>query len=511
MVADLDAARCIAEVSAEQAELLVSPARPVVLLSALDGSPCSAAVAPSNPLIGVMLPYTPIHHLLFSSIDRPLVMTSANHSGQPIIFSDVEVAAKIAPFTGAILTHDRPIKVPCDDSVVRLVGGRLMPIRRARGYAPLPIRMNGSRLSTLAVGGELKNTFCVSTTEHAWVSQHIGDMENLETLSAFEASVSQFCDFYAVRPQVVAADLHPGYLSSKWARTHYPDRLLEVQHHHAHIAAVMAEHECDPAEPVIGIAFDGTGYGDDGTIWGGEVLIADAASYNRISHLSTVLLPGGDSAIKNPYRIALAHLHAAGIAWADDIASVVQLDSTETGLLRRQFEHGFACVPTSSMGRLFDAVASLLGLRHTVTYEAQAAIDLEVVAAGAGSSRRYEFSVSTTTFDAAPVVAGIVDDVRAGHDIGEIARGFHRAVADLVLVLALKSRQTQGLSTVALSGGVFQNALLTEQCVALLVDHGLNALTHRVVPPNDGGLALGQAYVAAHRLDSQPTNHMQET
>jgi len=504
MVPDLDTARRLAFVDEHEAMHLASPARPILLLRARPNE-LSELVAPDNPLVGVMLPSTPIHHLLFDLGLPPLVMTSANLSGEPLVHRDDDAAARLASLCDAVLTHDRAIHVPCDDSVVRLVGDVLLPIRRARGFAPLPVPVGHGRRAVLAVGGELKNTFCLASREHAWMSQHIGDMENLDTLDAFERSVAQFAALYAVRPDVVAVDAHPGYATAAWARRRHPDRVVEVQHHHAHIAAVMAEHECDPHRPVVGCAFDGTGYGSDGTIWGGEVLVADVDGYERVAHLVPVPLPGGDAAIRHPCRVALSHLAAAGVDWAGDLPPVGHLSSIERDLLRRQLDRDVACVPTTSMGRLFDAVASLLGLRHEVTYEAQAAIALETAAAGATSAgRKYSFGLGNGLIDQRPVVAAIVDDLRAGVDIAAIALAFHEAVVVAVVTVAERVRAESGIDVVALSGGVFQNALLTQRCVHALQRAGLRALTHHLVPPNDGGLALGQAFVAAHRVSGAP-------
>lgn len=504
MVRDLAQAAEFAEISSGEAALLQSPARPLVLLQARRVSALSELVAPGNPLIGIMLAYTPVQHLLLDGSMPPLVMTSANQGGTPIIHRDDDVD-RLKALSDAVLTHDRPIHVPCDDSVVRLVGDRLLPIRRARGYAPIPVAMPGSRRSVLAVGGELKNTFCVASGGHAWVSQHIGDMENLETLDAFDATVGLFETMYAVTPELVAADAHPGYLSSKWARTSGRSPVLEVQHHHAHVAAVMAEHGLDPREPVIGIAFDGTGYGDDGTIWGGEVMIADVEGYERVAHLSYVPLPGGDAAIRNPCRVALAHLWSADVDWDPELAPVAALDEVERKLLRQQLVRDVACVPTSSMGRLFDAVASLLGLRHHITYEAQAAIDLEIAATAGTPLDPYRFTVHSTAdgddVDPRPVVRAIVEDLRHGKPVADIALTFHLAVAELVVAVTQRVRSDRELATVALTGGVFQNSLLTMACIDRLEDAGFVALTHHLVPPNDGGLALGQAYIAAHRTE----------
>jgi hydrogenase maturation protein HypF len=454
-----------------------------------------------------MLPYTAIHHLLLAAVGRPLVTTSGNRSGEPIAHDDADAVTRLADLCDAFLTHDRPIHVPVDDSVVRIVDGHLLPIRRARGYAPVPVALRGARRPVLATGGELKSTCCVASTDRAWVSQHVGDMENLETMRAFEATAARFEQFYEVDPAVVAIDAHPGYLAGGWGRRRAGNRpVLEVQHHHAHLAALMAEHGLDPHRPVLGVAFDGTGYGDDGTIWGGEVLRADVDGYERVAHLAPIPLPGGDAAIRHPSRVALAHLHTAGIDWADDLPPVAAVRPGDRANLAVQLERGVGCVPTTSMGRLFDAVASLLGLRHRISYEAQAAIDLEnaaersaaVTPNGAGA---YRFVSDGQRVEHADVWRAIVADLRSGRPVGEIADAFHHAVVDLVVDVA--ARHATAGEPVLLSGGVFQNALLVERAVAALDAAGFVPVTHRLVPPNDGGLALGQAFVAAHttRLD----------
>ncbi|MHB8294718.1 MAG: carbamoyltransferase HypF [Acidimicrobiales bacterium] len=512
MAADLAAAAELAELGAYELGQLGSPARPIVLVPARPASRLSSLIAPGNPLVGLLLPYAPLHHLLFFepgptgpvSVLGPLVMTSGNRSGEPICYRDQDLVERVGHVVDGVLSHDRPIHVPCDDSVARVAGGHLLPVRRSRGYAPLPVHIAPTALDLLAVGAELKNAFCVATGGRAWMSQHIGDMGNLATLEAFEASVHQFCELYGVAPGLVAVDAHPGYLSSRWARRRYPDAVVEVQHHHAHIAAVMAEHGLDPDGEVIGIAFDGTGYGDDGTIWGGEILEATALGYRRAGHLSAVPLPGGDAAVRHPWRIALAHLWAAGIAWSDDLAPVRHAQEEELGVLERQLEVGLACVPTTSAGRLFDAVSSLLGLRHDVTYEAQAAIELEHAAAGhLSEAPRLAFERAPGgTFSAAPVLAGLLAERRAGLPVGAAAAAFHLALVDLVVDAACDSRQRTGSSTVVLGGGVWQNALLAGLTRRRLSDAGFDVRTNRLVPPNDGGLALGQLFIAARSAAS---------
>jgi hydrogenase maturation protein HypF len=502
MVRDLEMARQFAHIDDNEANLLTSQQRPILLLRKR-ASALSERVAPGNPYVGLMLPYTPLHYLLLD--ETPLVMTSGNLSGEPIAIDNNEARSRLSPLVDAFLLHDRPIHIPCDDSVLRIHDGRELPIRRSRGYTPFPIRLPFAGASVLATGGELKNTFCLTHAGYAFLSQHIGDMENMETLTAFERAQAHLTTLYRAQPQAIVCDLHPDYLTTHWAQFHTAQTalpLIRVQHHHAHIAAVMAEHGLDGTPPVIGLCLDGTGYGTDGTIWGGEVLLADYANFSRAAHLKPVPLPGGDAAIERPYRMALAHLWAAGIAWDDDLPPVAACPAAERRILAQQFETGFRTVPTSSMGRLFDAVASLLGLRHTVTYEAQAAIELEGIADDA-TVEPYAFGLVPGTplqIDPTPVLTAIIADCRAGVPQGLIAARFHEAVAQALLDVCLHLRDEGHGSVVALSGGVFQNVRLLRTTDARLDTHGFTTLIHRAVPSNDGGLALGQAAIAAYCL-----------
>ena len=405
--------------------------------------------------------------------------------------------------------HDRPIHVPCDDSVLQLEDGAELPLRRSHGYAPLPVRLPFDVAPTLAVGGELKNAFCLASGRDAFMSQHIGDMGSLETWGAFERSTRQFGDLYGIAPGRVAADRHPAYLTRRWAEDVPGLPVVPVQHHHAHVVSLMAEHGLPPGERVIGFTFDGTGYGDDGTIWGGEVLVAGYDAYERVGRLRPIPLPGGDAAIRRPWRAALAHLWAAGIPWDPDLPPVAAGTERERSALRRQLERDVACVPTSSMGRLFDAVSALLGLRQEADYEAQPAMELEWAADAAGAADgegappAYRFEVTGADLDPVPVLRALVDDRRSGVAVGTMAARFHAAVGRLVGDVAERERARTGLGVVALSGGVFQNVLLTRLARRELAARGLQVLTHRVVPPNDGGLALGQAVVAGrHRAPS---------
>ncbi|WP_339127930.1 carbamoyltransferase HypF [Streptomyces sp. f51] len=527
LAGSLDTVRRLAHVGPEERELLLGPRKPVVLLRrrAEAGDEIAAGVAPGSPDLGVMLPYTPLHRLLLGLPGDPpgpavLVMTSGNRSGEPIVTDDAEALTRLAGLADAWLGHDRPVHVPCDDSVVRVCAGAELPVRRSRGYAPFPVALPVPVLPALAVGGDLKNTFCAGDGRYAWLSAHVGDMDDLATLTAFERATGHLTDLTGVAPRLLVADRHPGYRSTQWARRAAAARglpLRQVQHHHAHVASAMAEHGLDGSSPVIGVAFDGTGYGDDGAVWGGEVLLADYDGYRRFAHLGYVPLPGGDAAVRNPYRMALSHLRAAGLPWHDDLPCAAAATPEERRLLQRQLERGLHCVPTSSMGRLFDAVSSLAGVCHRVEYEAQAAMELENAALAdlsgtlADDERddAYRFMLRAVrqdpgapiVADPAPVLAAAVADVRAGVAAGAVARRFHRAVTDLVLEVCAVARRRTGIGTVALSGGVFCNALLTEGCGAVLERDGFTVLRHHRVPPNDGGLALGQLAVAARSLD----------
>jgi hydrogenase maturation protein HypF len=503
MVPDLEGAREVGEVDDATARVLTGQQRPIVLLPRRAGAPVANAVAPHNPDLGVMLAYSPLHALLFGlSGDEPgpraLVMTSGNLGGEPICFSDDDALLRLAGLANGWLMHDREILVPCDDSVVRVVNGDELPIRRSRGYAPLPVALPVNVPPTLAVGADLKNTLAVADGKYAWLSQHIGDMDDLATLSAFDAAQRHLCALTGVEPEVVVADAHPGYRSTAWAsRNCAALPVRHVQHHHAHIASVMAEHGLDGSEKVLGFAFDGTGYGPDGAVWGGELLLADYKEYRRLAHLKYVPLAGGDISVLRPYRMALTHLWAAGIAWDPDLPPVLACPEDERRVLRHQLETGLACAPTSSMGRLFDAVAALAGVRQEVAYEAQAAIELEGLSRGVDGGSRYFFGVDTgrqpAVVDAAPLLSAVIADVFDGVCAAVIGARFHRAVADLIVDLAEASASLS--RTVALSGGVFQNALLLRLAVHGLQAKGFDVITHRHVPPNDGGIALGQLLV----------------
>ncbi|WP_067887686.1 carbamoyltransferase HypF [Nocardia vaccinii] len=508
MVADPATAGAIADVDGDAAVILTGPQRPILLLPR-GTRPVAGSVAPGNRDLGVMLAYTPLHLLLFGLPGDPpgpdvLVMTSANLGGEPICYTDDDAAQRLTDLADAVLGHNRRILVPCDDSVVRLVDGEELPIRRSRGYAPLPLALPMPLAPTVAVGADVKNTCAVADGRYAWLSQHIGDMDELATLRAFEAAEAHLEELTGVRPRQLAADAHPGYRSSAWAHRTAGERpVSSVQHHHAHIAAVMGEHGLPGSATVTGIAFDGTGFGADGAIWGGEILAAGYKGFRRLAHLAYVPLPGGDTSVHRPYRMALAHLHAAGIDWSEAIGSVAACPPDERRILLHQLTTGLGCVPTSSMGRLFDAVSSLAGVRHRVDYEAQAAIELEGLARDIAPEHAYRFEITDPDADGvaricpASLLAAVVADALAGAGAELIGARFHAAVAELILDAACRFGEP-GVP-VALSGGVFQNALLLSLARRRLQENGFHVITHHRVPPNDGGLAFGQLLAAGAR------------
>jgi hydrogenase maturation protein HypF len=509
LVRDLDVARRYAHIDDTEAAVLSSAARPIVLLRRRRDAPVADAVAPGSPLVGLMLPYSPIHHLLLApvpGVEAPvpdaLVLTSANRSGDPICFTDDAAAQRLPRLCDAVLDHDRPIHVPCDDSVVRVVRdqeyARELPIRRSRGYAPLPVDLGRDGPPVLAVGGELKNTFCLTDGARAYLSGHIGDMETLETLRAFECAVGQLSEIRQ-QPVRLAADLHPEYHTRSWAERRAGDRPLDlIQHHHAHVVSLLAEHR-RIGEPIIGVSFDGTGYGCDQTIWGGEILKLgrDSHRFVRVGHLLPIPLPGGDAAVRNPWRMALSQLWMAGIDWTPDLPPVTAAKPAELQLTRSQLESNVGCVPCSSMGRLFDAVASLLGVRHRIDYEGQAAIELEALADSIGDTAGPTLRLAVRAdgvLDPADMLRTVVSALRAGVQPAMLAAGFHQAVA--VAVVEVVEMVAGSVRLVGLTGGVFQNVLLLQGCRRRLQQAGFEVLTHHTVPPNDGGLALGQAAIS---------------
>jgi hydrogenase maturation protein HypF len=495
MAADLTAAAELAEVDDAAAALLTSPARPIVLLPRQPGTAVAPATAPGNRQLGVMLPYTPLHHLLLEAVARPIVLTSGNVSDEPIVYRDDEARETLKGIADAFLTHDRSIHVRTDDSVARAFRGRPMLLRRSRGYVPEPLTLTtGFPRPVLACGAELKNTFCLARGRHAFVSHHIGDLENAETLRSFTEGIEHFRRLFDIDPQVVAHDLHPEYLSTKYALELDDVDLEPVQHHHAHIASCLADN--GEEGPVIGVAFDGTGYGTDGTIWGGEFLAAGLATFERGGHLAPVPMPGGAAAIRQPWRMAAAYVEDPDVArrhqeWPAVVAMAAK---------------GINSPLTSSAGRLFDAAAAILGVRDAINYEGQAAIELEQLAETLTPAEAEAYPATLETGEGPFTIRGsdllhaVIEDRTGRVPAPVIASRFHHGVAALIEAGCVLMRERYDLGTVALSGGVFQNLLLLNATVARLEARGFRVLTHSRVPCNDGGISLGQAVVAASRF-----------
>jgi hydrogenase maturation protein HypF len=510
MVPDLATARTLCAVDDTAAQLLTSARRPIVLLPRQPGADglIAPAVAPGNRQLGLMLPYTPLHHLLVEAMARPVVATSGNVSDEPIVFRDADALSRLAGIADAFLIHDRAVHIRTDDSVVRAAGGRAAVLRRSRGYVPEPLTVSAAfPRPVLACGAELKNTFCLAAGDRALVSHHIGDLENAETLRSFTEGIEHFRRLFDIEPELVAHDLHPDYLSTKYAADLDGVELLSVQHHHAHVASCLADN--GEAGPVIGVAFDGTGYGSDGTIWGGEFLIADLAGFERAGYLHPVPMPGGAAAVRQPWRMAAAYLADSFPAGLPGELAVRQRNERHWAPVLAMAERGINSPVTSSAGRLFDAVAALLGVRDAVNYEGQAAIELEQLAdpgelgsyparvtalPAGGDSGRWPLEVS-----GADLVRAATEDLLAGVAAPVIAARFHNAVAAAIVAVCAQLREHAGLDIVALSGGVFQNLLLTDRVVTALIESGFRVLQHSRVPCNDGGISLGQAAVAGAR------------
>jgi hydrogenase maturation protein HypF len=499
MVRDLSAARQIAAIDAGEAALLSSAARPIVLLRRRADARLAEAVAPGNRCVGILLAYTPLHHLLCHHLREPLVLTSGNLSDEPIAHTDADAFSRLSGIADGFLTHDRAIHTRTDDSVTRLFRGRALPIRRSRGCAPQPIALpEPVRRPILACGAELKNTFCLAKGSHAFLSHHIGDLENYPTLEAHRQGIALFQQLFDVAPQVVAHDLHPEYLSTKLALELPGVERLGVQHHHAHIAACLAEHGA--AGPAIGVAFDGLGYGLDGTLWGGEFLFADLAGFERLAYFTPVPMPGGSAAIRQPWRMAAAYLDAAGEDTSGDLAVAARNAARWPQVLELARRRLHAPL-TSSVGRLFDAVSAMLGVRDAIHYEGQAAVELEQ---RADPSHRDAYAVGWDgplpyRLRGTDLVRAAAEDLRAGLATEIIAARVHNGLAQAVVAVCSALRDATGVSLVALSGGVFQNLLLLERTVDGLAARGFRVLTHAQVPANDGGISLGQTAVAAAR------------
>lgn len=498
MVPDIDAASAHALLSDREIELLQSNARPIVLVARRATSPIEDDVAPGSPLLGLMLPSSPLHQLLFAP-DGPiaLVMTSGNLSGEPICHDDADAFARLTDIVDEFLHHDRAIHHPCDDSVVRVVEDRVIPIRRSRGMVPSPISLPFDVAPMAAAGGDLKNVFAFADGTDVWLSQHLGDLETLGAQEAMDAAASLLGAMSGSSPALIATDAHAGYHSHRWGRRRVGQtpgaRHVEVQHHHAHGASLMADNALPEDASLVTFAFDGTGLGSDGTLWGGEVLRVSYRAVERLAHLRPMPLPGGDHAAGNPCWVALGLLAGLGMPWEDALPPVRATTASERDAIRRQLA---AAPRSSSMGRLFDAVASLVDLRHRTTYEAQAAIELEHLAGTGEATVPLEFGLRDGVIDPAPVLVEILRAWDRGATRADIAASFHAAVAAMIAAVAEVVVPADGPRMVGLTGGVFQNAVVLSAASQALEAAGFAVMVHRQVPPNDGGLALGQVVAA---------------
>jgi len=503
MVRDVATVSEICSLSPDESQVLASPRRPIVLLQKRSPCPVAVDVAPGNAWLGVMLPYTPLHYLLIDSVaPAVLVMTSGNRADEPIAYQDSEAVQRLCGIANLFLVHDRPINVRCDDSVTRIVDGLEMPVRRSRGYAPQPIGLPfDCPFPILALGGQLKGAFAFGRKRHAFLSHHLGDLDNYEAYRAFEKDVALYQQLLDTRPQLLVHDMHPDYATTRYARNR-PEQmqteLLTVQHHHAHMASCMAENLLN--ETVIGVSFDGTGFGTDGAIWGGEFLVGNYRHFQRAGHLRYVGMPGGDQAIRQPWRMAVAHLLDAAIECPILAARVLP---NQTRMAAHMLERGLNCPMTSSVGRLFDAVATLAGVRDAVAYEGQAAVELEQHALLVQPDGAYAFEIEACAqaipmvVDTRPLIREVASDVRGRVEVAVIARRFHSALVNIVTTVCVRLRDRTRINAITLSGGVFLNQLLISEVCARLKGEDFRVYRHRQVPPNDGGLSLGQLAVAA--------------
>lgn len=518
MIKDIETVKKYCYVNEKEEKLLLSTQKPIVLLKKKGSNTLSTLVAPENKYLGVMLPYTPLHDLLINDAGFPLVMTSGNISDEPIVHSDTEAFARLKGIADNFIAHDREIIMRCDDSVVRVNEDKETIIRRSRGYAPFPLRLQYTfPKPTFACGAFLKNTFCLARGNHAFVSHHIGDLENIETLNSFETAIMHYKRLFSIEPEVIAYDLHPEYLSTKYALAKNDKSFKAgIQHHHAHIAGCMAEYGI--SHKVIGVTFDGLGYGDDGNFWGGEFLVADLSGYERAGHLDYIPMPGGGQAIKEPWRMAVSYLYHI---YGDNIPLFTQtgiplsagktnykLDHTKLKILFKMLSNRINSPLTSSMGRLFDGVASIIGLQHTIHYEGQAAIKLELIADD-HENKSYPFDINVTgeTRGSVPlriirwqqIIEHIINDVKSGVTNSVISARFHNSIVDMTLQVCIILRDSLGLNEVVLSGGVFQNRFLFSRLLKKLTSLDFRVYFPQKIPCNDGGISLGQAVIAGER------------
>jgi hydrogenase maturation protein HypF len=518
MVRDVETAEALCILDSAERELLTSPRAPIVLLRKRPvGNTIPRvdnAVAPGNPFLGVMLPYTPLHHLLLRELDgMALVMTSGNRSDEPIAHENQDAVERLSGIADVFLVHNRPIRVRCDDSVTRIVSGVELPLRRSRSYAPQPVPLPlECPVPILAVGGQLKNTFALGRDRHAFLSHHLGDLDQYRAYTSFERDVKLYEELFDFLPECIAFDLHPDYAATRYAAARAEAMGLTpipVQHHHAHLASCMVENGL--TRPVIGVTFDGTGYGTDGNVWGGEFLVGNCAGFRRCAHLRYVPLPGGAQAIREPWRMALAHLNDAGVRCGKFES---RFPPDQVRLIETILDRRINAPLTSSAGRLFDAVASLVGIRDRVTFEGQAAMELEWRATDVPAGEAYPFEIApeqsgdkpSLVVDTRPLIRAVVEDVERNMEPARVARRFHSTLVEMIADVCCRLRDETSLSDVVLSGGVFLNALLTKEVCERLTAAGFRVHRHRLTPPNDGGLSLGQLAVAAALLRARQSS-----
>ena len=507
MAFDIDSIKKYVQVTPAAEKLLSSPQSPIVLMPKIDATVISPSVAPGQSTLGFMLPYTPVHLLLLEPEEGyppALVMTSGNRSNEPILHENQAARETLSDIADAFLMHNRPIHKRIDDSVFTVINEFPYPIRRARGFAPNPVRIQHDLPQVLGVGPQMKNTFCLTRDKYAFLSHYIGEMDNWETYQDYKAAVQHYETLFRINPVAIGYDLHPDYITTKYAleRANAEDlKAYPIQHHHAHLAAGLIENGLPPEEIVAGLIFDGTGYGSDGTIWGGEILIGNCADFTRVSHLKHVPLPGGDAAIRNPARMALSTLWAYDLPWEEHLHPYQALSTVERAALKNQLEKSINAPLTSSMGRLFDAVAALIGIRQSITYEAQAAIELEALA-DRNEVGYYPWRMDGILIDVKLTLAAILADLENNVADATISARFHNTIANLSLRLAEQIRQDYGISKFVLSGGVWQNKLLLEKTLPLMTNNGFLPLIHQQTPPNDGCVAFGQAMIAAYRYQN---------
>lgn len=498
LLRDIEQTRQYCEVNAQEEALLCSPRAPIVLLRKRKELALANAVAPGNPYLGVMLPYTPLHHLL-AEPGLPLVLTSGNLTDEPIAFEDEDALQRLGQIADGFLIHNRPITIRCDDSVARVLGDEVTMLRRSRGYAPQPTTLPWELSeSILAVGGQLKNTFALGRDRFVFLSHHLGDLDDYSAFQSFVHSVNHYQKLFNIRPKLIAHDLHPDYASTRFALEQFSDcTLIPIQHHHAHLASCMAEHGLTGR--VLGVILDGTGFGIDQTIWGGEFLLGDYRQFERFAHLRPIPLPGGDRAIREPWRVALSYLLEAGLS-SDELCPSIERQAVK--VVEQMIQRRFQTPMTSSMGRLFDAVAALARVRQTVSFEGQAAIALEQLATDCQDTASYPYEIhgmSPGVIDFAPMICSIVEDRHRDVSAGVIGRRFHNTLVDVITDVCSQICHESSVDRIVLSGGCFMNALLTVEVSERLTQHGFTVYRQTRIPTNDGGLALGQLAIASHQ------------